>query len=105
MQHGRSHSLVAAQQAGGPSTGGAGGKQQLKRADNYKLLYRAGRGSFGQVFKALDVTSQREVAAKVIDMDQGEDEISETMNEVTAMSQLVHANIVQYFTSFVEVRP
>ena len=45
--------------------------------DRYELKEKIGTGSFGSVFRAVEVGTGRVVAAKIIDLDQAADEMDD----------------------------
>ncbi|KFY31061.1 hypothetical protein V493_01425 [Pseudogymnoascus sp. VKM F-4281 (FW-2241)] len=70
-------------------------KKSSRDPPNYSLLELIGKGSFGRVYKAKDLTSNAVVAVKIIDIDEGDtlnprlaDTYSEFMKEVNALKLL-----------------
>ncbi|OBT96170.1 hypothetical protein VE01_06863 [Pseudogymnoascus verrucosus] len=70
-------------------------KKSSRDPPNYLLLELIGKGSFGRVYKAKDLTSTAVVAVKIIDIDEGDtlnprlaDTYSEFMKEVNALKLL-----------------
>jgi hypothetical protein len=56
---------------GKPRTGAFAGPARVMEPDErYTLQSRIGRGSFGEVFRGVDRTTQQIVAIKIIDLDQ-----------------------------------
>mgnify|MGYP001611866131 FL=1 len=68
-----------------------------RAAERYSGLKRLGLGGMGEVFRALDLRLQREVALKVIRMDAGEkDKSTERLRrEAKALATLRHPNVVR----------
>ncbi|EFJ15774.1 hypothetical protein SELMODRAFT_117572 [Selaginella moellendorffii] len=67
------------------------------RFDNLQLI---GKGSFGDVFKGFDKELNKEVAIKVIDLEEAEDEIDEIQKEISVLSQCRSPYITEYYGSF-----
>ena len=49
----------------------------LRAEERFSNLERIGRGSFGAVYRCTDIVSRDTVAAKIIDLEQAEDEIDD----------------------------
>ncbi|KAK2968425.1 hypothetical protein RJ640_004431, partial [Escallonia rubra] len=59
-----------------------------------------GRGSFGDVFKGFDRELNKEVAIKVIDLEESEDEIEDIQKEIAVLSQCRSSYITEYYGSY-----
>ncbi|KAG4149669.1 hypothetical protein ERO13_D05G348300v2 [Gossypium hirsutum] len=59
-----------------------------------------GRGSFGDVYKAFDKELKKEVAIKVIDLEESEDEIEDIQKEISVLSQCRCPYITEYYGSY-----
>ena len=59
-----------------------------------------GRGSFGDVYKAFDSELNKEVAIKVIDLEESEDEIEDIQKEISVLSQCRCPYITEYYGSY-----
>ena len=57
-------------------------EQPVDPAQRYTIQERIGKGSFGEVYKAIDTLSNHIVAAKIIDLEEAEDEIEDIQQEV-----------------------
>ncbi|CAK9438629.1 uncharacterized protein LODBEIA_P28530 [Lodderomyces beijingensis] len=70
----------------------------------YGNLKCIGRGNFGDVYKATDLTSKNKasVAIKVTNLDDSTDDIQQIVNEIQFLSKLKHPNIIQYIESFAQ---
>ncbi|XP_010462183.1 PREDICTED: germinal center kinase 1-like [Camelina sativa] len=67
------------------------------RFSQFKLI---GRGSFGDVYKAFDTDLNKEVAIKVIDLEESEDEIEDIQKEISVLSQCRCPYITEYYGSY-----
>ncbi|GMJ13872.1 hypothetical protein like AT3G15220 [Hibiscus trionum] len=59
-----------------------------------------GRGAFGDVYKAFDKELKKEVAIKVIDLEESEDEIEDIQKEISVLSQCRCPYITEYYGSY-----
>lgn len=59
-----------------------------------------GRGSFGDVYKGFDKDLNKEVAIKVIDLEESEDEIDDIQKEIAVLSQCRSPYITEYYGSY-----
>ncbi|KAJ3670483.1 hypothetical protein LUZ60_010807 [Juncus effusus] len=67
------------------------------RFGNLELI---GRGSFGDVYKGFDKEMNKEVAIKVIDLEEAEDEIEDIQKEIAVLSQCRSPYITDYYGSY-----
>lgn len=70
-------------------------------SQRYVLLDKIGRGGFGYVYRALDRTLGRVVAAKLIDLEEAGDEMEDVQQEIAVMSTSHCPQLTEYYTSFV----
>ncbi|KAK9805326.1 hypothetical protein WJX73_002494 [Symbiochloris irregularis] len=68
-------------------------------ADRYELLDLLGKGSFGDVFRGLDKETGKEVAIKVINLEDVEDDIEDIRREVAVLAHCKSSNITEYYAS------
>ncbi|XP_019154055.1 PREDICTED: germinal center kinase 1-like [Ipomoea nil] len=61
-----------------------------------------GRGSFGDVYKGYDKELKKEVAIKVIDLDESEDEIEDIQKEIAVLQQCRSPYITEYYGSYLQ---
>ncbi|KAL5564344.1 hypothetical protein UlMin_027508 [Ulmus minor] len=66
----------------------------------FSSLELIGRGSFGDVYKGFDKELNREVAIKVIDLEESEDEIEDIQKEISVLSQCRSPYITEYYGSY-----
>lgn len=59
-----------------------------------------GRGSFGDVYKGFDKELSKEVAIKVIDLEEAEDDIEDIQKEISVLSQCRCPYITDYYGSY-----
>lgn len=59
-----------------------------------------GRGSFGDVYKGFDKELNKEVAIKVIDLEESEDEVEDIQKEIAVLSQCRSPFITEYYGSY-----
>lgn len=69
---------------------------------NYEKGECIGKGSFGEVYKAVEKATSRVVALKLQDLEKAEEEIEIIQREIQVMSQISSPHVVKYFTSFIE---
>ncbi|XP_077243715.1 uncharacterized protein LOC143884175 isoform X2 [Tasmannia lanceolata] len=66
----------------------------------FSSLELIGRGSFGDVFKGFDKELNKDVAIKVIDLEEAEDEIEDIQKEISVLSQCRSPYIIEYYGSY-----
>ncbi|CAJ2659758.1 unnamed protein product [Trifolium pratense] len=66
----------------------------------FTQLELIGQGSFGDVYKAFDKELNKEVAIKVIDLEESEDDIDDIQKEISVLSQCRCPYITEYYGSF-----
>ncbi|KAL1567183.1 non-specific serine/threonine protein kinase [Salvia divinorum] len=59
-----------------------------------------GRGSFGDVYKGYDTELKKDVAIKVIDLEESEDEIEDIQKEIAVLSECRSLYITEYYCSY-----
>lgn len=68
-------------------------------AGRYELRELLGKGSFGTVHRGYDNVAQRDVAVKLIDLEDIEEDIAEIQREIAMLKQCQSPNITQYYGS------
>ncbi|KAJ6845303.1 serine/threonine-protein kinase 4-like isoform X1 [Iris pallida] len=66
----------------------------------FSSLELIGKGSFGDVFKGIDKEINKEVAIKVIDLEEAEDDIEDIQKEISVLSQCRSPYITDYYGSY-----
>ncbi|XP_050218122.1 uncharacterized protein LOC126668930 isoform X2 [Mercurialis annua] len=66
----------------------------------FTSLELIGKGSFGDVYKAFDKELNKDVAIKVIDLEESEDEIEDIQKEISVLSQCRCPYITEYYGSY-----
>ncbi|PIN15736.1 Serine/threonine protein kinase [Handroanthus impetiginosus] len=66
----------------------------------FRDLELIGRGSFGDVYKGFDKELKKEVAIKVIDLEESEDEIEDIQKEIAVLAECRSPYITDYYGSF-----
>ena len=68
----------------------------------YEKKELVGKGSFGQVFKGCEKKSGKEVAIKIIDLEDAEDEIEDIQQEIAVLSQCESPHVTRYYGSYLK---
>ncbi|KAI9083563.1 hypothetical protein K1719_034505 [Acacia pycnantha] len=66
----------------------------------FTSLELIGQGSFGDVYKGFDKELNKEVAIKVIDLEESEDEIEDIQKEISVLQQCRSLYITEYYGSY-----
>lgn len=66
----------------------------------FHSLELIGKGSFGDVFKGFDTELNKDVAIKVIDLEEAEDEVEDIQKEISVLSQCRSPYITEYYGSY-----
>lgn len=69
---------------------------------SYRLLEEIGTGSFGMVYKAIDLETNDIVAVKKIDLEQSLDELAAVQKEVITLSRLSSPYVIRYLRSWTQ---
>lgn len=77
-------------------------KNHVDPAKRYTIQERIGKGSFGEVYKAIDTISNHIVAAKIIDLEEAEDEIEDIQQEITVLGQCDSEFVTKYYGSYLK---
>ncbi|KAJ3071965.1 putative protein serine/threonine kinase, partial [Rhizoclosmatium hyalinum] len=70
--------------------------------DKFKKLEVIGRGSYGEVYKGINLSTNATVAIKVIDFEDTGDEIEDIRREISILAELQSDYVTRYFGSYVE---
>ena len=61
----------------------------------FQVVGRLGEGSYGEVFKAVETTTQQLFAVKVIRLERDEEGVSQTtLRELSILQSLKHPNVI-----------
>ena len=76
---------------------------------NFRNIERIGEGSFGKVFKAVNVLDGNTYAVKLVTFKASfnhhdESKIFKILREVNALAKLDHVNVLRYYTCWVEIK-
>lgn len=66
----------------------------------FESLEIIGKGSFGDVYKGFDKELGKDVAIKVIDLEEAEDEVEDIQREISVLSQCRSPYITEYYGSY-----
>ena len=69
---------------------------------NYKKLCKLGNGSFGKVYKAKEINTEKIVAVKQISINNSQLNYGLILKEINVLSNISHPNIVKYYKYYEE---
>jgi len=68
----------------------------------FEFKERIGKGSFGEVYRAIDRELKQEVAIKIIDLEKSDDEIEDIQQEIAMLSQCSSPYVTRYYKSYLK---
>ncbi|CAO1628490.1 unnamed protein product [Sympodiomycopsis kandeliae] len=76
--------------------------QSADPEDYYIKQQRIGKGSFGEVYRGYYKATHAQVAIKIIDLENAEDEIDDIQQEISILSQLDSEHVTKYHGSWLK---
>ncbi|XP_063931673.1 serine/threonine-protein kinase 24-like, partial [Zophobas morio] len=73
--------------------------RSASRANVFTVLEKVGKGSFGDVYKALKNDTKEVVAIKMLNLEESEEDIADIQQEIQILSRSVCPNVTKYYCS------
>ncbi|GAQ87217.1 Serine Threonine protein kinase [Klebsormidium nitens] len=74
----------------------------MMATDNFEATKIIGKGSFGDVYRGVDKATGKDVAIKIIDLEEAEDEVDDIQKEISVLSQCRSPYVTEYYGAYLQ---